>query len=279
MKTLYISDMDGTLLQSDGTLSEYTKQKINEFYEKGILFSVATARSFVSAEPLLKGTRFSVPVVLMNGVFVYDTEKNRAVKYHEIPHDSLKEILGAFYEHNLHPFMFLYGDDGNLSIKYTEFDNEMMIWFYNARVDMLDGRFTRTDDLTEIPKGQHPVYVNYYAPYEFLCPVAEKVKEISGVNFAFYKDSYSDDWLIEIYSAEASKTNGAREVKEYAKAESITAFGDNLNDILLLENADCAVAVENAVDEIKEIADVVIGDNNSDSVVNYIEQRENATNL
>ncbi|MGN0569507.1 MAG: HAD-IIB family hydrolase [Candidatus Fimenecus sp.] len=279
MKTLYISDMDGTLLQSDGTLSEYTKQKINEFYEKGVLFSVATARSFISAEPLLKGTNFSVPIVLMNGVFVYDTEENRAVKYHEIPLSSLKEIFSAFYEHNLHPFMFLYGDDGNLSIKYTEFDNEMMIWFYNARVDMLGGRFTKADDLTEIPKGQHPVYINYYAPYEILCPVAEKIKGIKGVSFAFYKDSYSDDWLIEIYSAEASKTNGAREVKEYAKADSITAFGDNLNDILLLENADCAVAVENAVSEIKEIADVVIGDNNSDSVVIYIEQRENATNL
>lgn len=279
MKTLYISDMDGTLLQSDGTLSEYTKKKINEFYEKGVLFSVATARSFISAEPLLKGTKFSVPIVLMNGVFVYDTEKNRAVKYHEIPISSLKEILGAFYEHNLHPFMFLYGDNGNLSIKYTEFDNEMMIWFYNARVDMLEGRFTKADDLTDIQIGQHPVYVNYFAPYEILYPVAEKMKVIEGIGFAFYKDSYSDDWLIEIYSADASKTNGAKEVKEYAKAESITAFGDNLNDILLLENADCAVAVENAVGELKEIADTVIGDNNSDSVVKYIEQCENATNL
>ena len=50
-----------------------------------------------------------------------------------------------------------------MSIKYTEFDNEGMRDFYNMRVDMLDGRFTQTDDLTVIEKGQHPVYVNYYA--------------------------------------------------------------------------------------------------------------------
>lgn len=61
MKKLYISDMDGTLLQSDGTLSSYTKEKLNEFYKKGIPFSVATARSMVSATPLLEGVHLPPP--------------------------------------------------------------------------------------------------------------------------------------------------------------------------------------------------------------------------
>ena len=98
MKTLYISDMDGTLLQSNGTLSEYTKEKLNGFYEKGIPFSVATARSMVSAMPILDGVRFAAPVVLMNGVFVYDTETKKAVKYHEIQHTVLQKVLDCFYD-------------------------------------------------------------------------------------------------------------------------------------------------------------------------------------
>lgn len=270
MKTLYISDMDGTLLRSDGRLSEYTKEKLNEFYEKGIPFSVATARSMVSALPILKGVHFAAPIVLMNGVFVYDTETGRAVKYHEIEHSALQKILDCFYEKNLHPFMFLYSDDYKLSIKYTEFDNEGMKEFYDARVDLLDGRFTQTDDLTVIEKGQHPVYVNYYALPELLDGIVEKLKEISEIDFAYYKDSYSDDWLIEIYSNTASKANGAHEVAEIVGAEKITAFGDNLNDIIMLKGADCAVSVENAVDEVKNLADIVIGTNNEDSVVNFI---------
>mgnify|MGYP003291040319 FL=1 len=270
MKTLYISDMDGTLLQDNGKMSEYTKEKLNEFYKKGISFAVATARSMVSAMPLLEGVHFAAPIVLMNGVFVYDTETGKAVKYHEIEHSALQKILDCFYEKNLHPFMFLYGDNYKLSIKYTEFDNDGMKEFYDMRVDMLDGRFTQTDDLTVIEKGQHPVYVNYYALPEILDPVVEKLRSVPNIDFAYYKDSYSDDWLIEIYSHTASKANGAKEVAEVVGADKITAFGDNLNDIIMLNGADTAVAVENAVPQVKEIADIVIGTNTEDSVVNFI---------
>lgn len=276
MKTLYISDMDGTLLQSNGTISEYTKEKLNEFYSKNIPFSVATARSMVSAMPILDGIHFAAPIVLMNGVFVYDTETKKAVKYHEIEHSALQKVLDCFYEKNLHPFMFLYSDDYKLSIKYTQFDNEGMKDFYDMRVDMLDGRFTQTDDLTDIERGQHAVYVNYYALPEYLDDIAEKLKTFPEIDFAYYKDSYSDDWLIEIYSHTASKANGAKEVKEIVGADLITAFGDNLNDIIMLNGADTAVAVENAVHQVKEIADVIIGNNNDNSVVKYILERENA---
>ncbi|MBQ4571722.1 MAG: HAD-IIB family hydrolase [Clostridia bacterium] len=276
MKTLYISDMDGTLLQSNGKMSEFTKEKLNEFYNKGIPFSVATARSMISAMPILEGVHFAAPIVLMNGVFVYDTETKKAVKYHEIEHSVLQKILDLFYEKNLHPFMFLYSDDYKLSIKYTEFDNDGMKEFYDERVDLLDGRFTQTDDLTIIEKSQHPVYVNYYALPEFLDDVVEKLKDIPEIDFAYYKDSYSDDWLIEIYSHTASKANGAKEVKEIVGTDYITAFGDNLNDIIMLKDADVAVAVQNAVPQVKEIADIIIGNNNDNSVVNYIIHKENA---
>lgn len=262
--------MDGTLLQDDGKMSEYTKEKLNNFYKKGIPFAVATARSMVSAMPLLQGVHFAAPIVLMNGVFVYDTETGKAVKYHEIEHSALQKILDCFYEKNLHPFMFLYSDDYKLSIKYTEFDNDGMKDFYNNRVDMLEGRFTQTDDLTVIEKGQHPVYVNYYALPEILDPVVEKLRSVPNIDFAYYKDSYSDDWLIEIYSHTASKANGAKEVAEVVGVDKITAFGDNLNDIIMLNGADTAVAVANAVPQVKEIADIVIGTNTEDSVVNFI---------
>ena len=276
MKTLYISDMDGTLLQSNGKMSKFTKEKLNEFYKKGIPFSVATARSMISAMPILKGVHFAAPIVLMNGVFVYDTETKKAVKYHEIEHSVLQKVLDYFYEKNLHPFMFLYSDDYKLSIKYTEFDNDGMKEFYDERVDLLEGRFTQTNDLTNIEKGQHPVYVNYYALPEFLDEIVEKLKDIPEIDFAYYKDSYSDDWLIEIYSHTASKANGAKEVREIVGADKITAFGDNLNDIIMLKGADTAVAVENAVPQVKEIADVIIDNNNDNSVVKYIMAKENA---
>ena len=50
MKTLYISDLDGTLLRSSETTSDYTNKTINRLTEQGMIFSYATARSFVTAK-------------------------------------------------------------------------------------------------------------------------------------------------------------------------------------------------------------------------------------
>ena len=55
MSTLYISDLDGTLLKSDETTSEYTEKVINHFIENGEYFSYATARSIFTASKVVKG--------------------------------------------------------------------------------------------------------------------------------------------------------------------------------------------------------------------------------
>lgn len=90
MKTLYISDMDGTLLNDGGKVSRRSVEIINELIKNGMLFTVATARSAMSAAELLKDIDISVPAVLMNGVFLFDLKNKKAVAYHEIP-------KGAFF--------------------------------------------------------------------------------------------------------------------------------------------------------------------------------------
>lgn len=55
MKTLYVSDLDGTLLNSQQQTSTYTNQTIEKLVDQGMLFSYATARSYYSAKPATKG--------------------------------------------------------------------------------------------------------------------------------------------------------------------------------------------------------------------------------
>ena len=57
MKSLYISDLDGTLLRSDARTSEYTNRTINALVERGMLFSYATARSYLTACKVTAGLR------------------------------------------------------------------------------------------------------------------------------------------------------------------------------------------------------------------------------
>ena len=70
--TLYATDLDGTLLRSDKSISDETAALINRLISEGTLFTYATARSFSSASPLVEKLNLSCPAVTFNGVFVID---------------------------------------------------------------------------------------------------------------------------------------------------------------------------------------------------------------
>ena len=72
MKVLYISDLDGTLLNREAELSEYTARHLNALIENGVHVSVATARTAATCERILKDVHFNTPIILMNGVLIYD---------------------------------------------------------------------------------------------------------------------------------------------------------------------------------------------------------------
>lgn len=66
-KCLYVSDLDGTLLRSDETLSEYTCDVINKLTENGAFFSYATARSYLTAKKVTKREKW-IKLVISLGI-------------------------------------------------------------------------------------------------------------------------------------------------------------------------------------------------------------------
>ena len=76
--------------------------------------------------------------------------------------------------------------------------------------------------------------------------------------------------ILEVFSADASKANALRRLKKLVGADRVVVFGDNINDLPMMREADVAVAVGNAVEEVKRAATVVIGPNTDDSVARYI---------
>lgn len=74
MKTLYISDLDGTLLNSSQHTSDYTNNIINSLVNKGMLFSYATARAYETASAVTDGLNAQFPVILHNGAYILDSK-------------------------------------------------------------------------------------------------------------------------------------------------------------------------------------------------------------
>lgn len=70
MRTLYVSDLDGTLLQSNERTSDYTNRTINRLVKKGMLFSYATARSYQTSHKVTQGLEAKIPLIVYNGAMI-----------------------------------------------------------------------------------------------------------------------------------------------------------------------------------------------------------------
>ena len=95
-KTLYVSDLDGTLMKNDETLSAETIQIINELVEKGMAFTFATARSIESARPITGGLRLMLPVITRNGAVLADNATGKHLEralFSEVEVGLIKELL------------------------------------------------------------------------------------------------------------------------------------------------------------------------------------------
>ncbi len=267
-KTLYITDLDGTLLNSQAELSEYTKNTINRLVEQGMYFTFATARTIYSAEPITRGLLLSVPCILNNGASIYDAESGKYIKNNCIPADTARKILGVFRENEVRCFVFKFMDE-RLVTCYDRVTDDFMQNYIEERKNGFNQPFIHCEDVAELLDGRD-IYINSVGDYEKLLPVRNAVMEMADADLAFYRDTYTDKWFLEIFSVNASKANGLKYLRAQYGFEKIVAFGDNLNDLSMFREADVKIAVENARDELKQQADFIIRSNDEDGVAHYI---------
>ena len=266
-KTLYISDLDGTLLDPSPAVTDHSAGVINQLTSEGMQFTFATARSVYSAVPITKKLDISVPCILMNGVSIYDIRTETYIKNEFIAPEASEKILSAFRRHGVHCFMYRI-EDGTLICYYSELTTKVMQSFAEVRKHEYKKPFVqcRLEDLAD----ENTVYFTTTGTYEELYPIKLEAEKIAGVDHAFYLDVYNDAWYLEIFSDKASKANGLRYLRDNYGFDEIVAFGDNLNDLPMFGQADVKIAVGNARDEVKAAADIVIGTNSDDGVANWL---------
>lgn len=268
MKTLYISDLDGTLLNSKACVSRYTAETLNCLIDNGMYFTFATARTIYSAKPITSELKINVPCILNNGAGVYDMKSEKYVKNAYIPENISHRIISAFRDNNVNCFVFKFIDN-ILSTCYDNVTEELMRTYIAERKGKFSQPFFECNDLFNEIDGSE-IYINSTGDYESLLPIRNAVAEIDGADCAFYKDTYTDKWYLETFSNEASKANGIKFLREEYGFERIVCFGDNLNDLSMFEQADTKIAVENAKPELKAKADFIIPSNDNDGVAKYI---------
>lgn len=271
MKILYISDLDGTLLQHNVELSYQTTQTLNALIEKGMLFSVATARTLASVNTILKDVTINMPIVLMNGVCIYDWVNKEYLNVEAFPENSKLLLLDIITKYKIKGFAYVI-KDGVLSTYYEDLSSKPLKDFYEERVAKYNKPFQKIDQFNSL-QSEPLVYFSLMDTKEQIDPIYEIVKDDKSLNSVVYKDNYSKDvWYLEIYSKNASKYHAVQFLRKYLNIDYVVCFGDNRNDLPLFEASDERYAVGNAVEELKQKADAVIGRNKDEGVARWLKK-------
>ena len=248
MKTLYLTDLDGTLLRSDGSLSPFTKRAIDALSAHDVLFTFATARTYATVIPMFRNVDLRCPLVLMNGVCIYDPVKKQTIRHHALPVELGKEAERIFAKYGKNPMLY-FEKDSTMRVEYKALVNEPQKHYVAQRDNFYNKGFEQVDAY-HFDEGDF-LYVVTLDKKEEIEDLYHEMNALPGISFNFYADNYTDCYFLEGMCDTVSKASGALELKAMLGADKIVAFGDNLNDIPLIEAADEGYAVGNAHPQLK----------------------------
>ena len=145
MAQLYISDLDGTLLQDDATLSPFARQQLTSLIEAGVQITFATARSIVSASQILQGVPFRLPAICVNGTYISNFHTHKHLILNTISDSLTSGIFECICSHNLLPFVTTFNGVKEC-LYYSHTKNEGMDWYVRDRTRAQDHRLQQVSN-------------------------------------------------------------------------------------------------------------------------------------
>lgn len=270
MKTLYISDLDGTLLTPEAQLSDYTIKSLRILIENQVPFTIATARTSATVMRMFDPIPLKFPLILMNGVAIYDPIGQQYLKTQTLDPRAARNLFSLLEAHQLTGFLFGLDENNHLTTYYENLDSPINAAFYKERAEQYGKVFAKVPRFGDCI-DKKLIYFSICEQESLLRPFYEELKKDHRLHIEFYKDIYHlGHWYLEVCSFGSSKRTAAEYLKKHLGFDRIIGFGDNLNDIPLFEASDACYAVENAKEELKAIATGVIPSNTQDGVAKWL---------
>jgi len=269
MRTLFVTDLDGTLLTKEGKVSAYSIEKINNLISSGICFTIATARSALSTASAIEGLKLQLPVVLFNGGLIYHyADRNVLCKICFTDYWK-HEVLSILRSYGICPFV--YGSNRSAEqVKWIP-GNETcgMVRYVSVREG--DKRLTPVHSDEELLKDDI-YYFKCIGPRWLLERAWNVLKFDPRFICIFHQETYHEDFWMEISPREATKATGVEFLKQNLGFDRVVCFGDTSNDSDMFDVCDEAYAVKNADDWLKAKATGVIGYCEEDGVAKWLEE-------
>ncbi len=263
---IFVSDLDKTLLRSDLSISDFTKNIWNNFKYP---LTIATARSYTGAKTLLNGLKLNLPLILLDGAMI-SMPDGEILKINAINKSLADEIIDSVYRNfeDL-PLIVGFNEVGNEKFLYPKrlntYQKELLQNYKN------DNRVVNIDNLRGL---NYNLKIVYLGEYELISQIEKFVKKYD-VETKMTKDPYIDCYFLTILHPLSDKANALKELEEELEIDKkdVYVFGDSINDIGMFEYADVSIAVKNALNEVKQKADIVLPHtNDEDAVAKFLKE-------
>jgi len=265
MKRLIISDVDGTLLTSNGVISDTTKQKLKALMAKGHPFAIATGRMHAAGKIITKQLDYDGYLISCNGAVVKHLKTGDVIHAKAISQESLRKAIEVCREYDV--YFHLYDSDNiytnrleHLSKRYHD-KMASLPEAYRFNIEVIED----FEDILKTPIYKMGVYHEDKAVFTALK---------SAINaLGLFETSQSITTSFDINGYGVNKAVGIEALRQHfdIATKDVIAFGDNENDIEMIKYAGTGVAMGNATDSLKAVADLLTTDHDHEGIVRALE--------
>lgn len=254
-------DLDGTLLNDEKSISEKTKHSLIEAQKDGHKIVIATGRPYRASRAYYDMLSLNTPIVNFNGALVHHPlDEDWGVYHSPLPFETAKTVIQTCEAFEVQNIIVEVVDD-----IYLRHHDEFFIDAFSE-----GGPRFHTGDLDELLQDAPTSIIIY--------PRDNSVDELRALLEKSHAEvieqrTWGAPWnLIEIVRGGLSKAIGLQRIAKYygIPRERIIAFGDEDNDLEMIEYAGQGVAMKNAISELKEVANAVTKSNNKDGIAEYL---------
>lgn len=257
-------DMDGTLLNSDKVITQKTKTALMAAREKGVKVVLASGRPIDGLKQYLNELNLvdtDEYVLSYNGCLVQETKTNSIIHEVGLKGEDLHYIydLSTKFGVNIHAFSSKQGLITPKNSKYTEFE---------ARLNNIDINIV---DFNKVDKDENIIKIMLIDEPEILDKAIASLPKEAYEKYTIVK---STPHFLEIINKNGNKGEGLKALAKHLNIthEEIIAVGDAGNDIEMIEYAGLGVAMANATEEVKKVANFHTNSNNDDGIATIIEK-------
>lgn len=262
MNKMIVMDMDGTLLHSDGTCSEETKEYLTKLKSEGHIIVLATGRPLRAAKIPLEGTSFANYIITNNGSLIYDPSNEKILDTSIMTKNAVKLIF-SLYNEDIAKYISL----SNTS-HYNRFSP---IVKENIETEMIKDE----EELNKVVKDDIIDITMELKYKEMNDDMIRLINEkIDGVTATIMQDSFGERKWIRIGNNNTNKYSAITKIANSHEINNndIICFGDGLNDLDMLANCGLSVAMGNALEAVKVVCDDRTDSNDEDGVIRYLER-------